>query len=614
MSAPANRITLGTTIDVAAPRATVWSVVADTERLNHQVFGLSKVEIVGLDTNVIHAKGGLLNSEFDEHPWEFFAPERYRTERIYSKGPLKRLLTDVKLDEIEQGTRVSFAQEFDPADGLLGSIARPFLPVQWRRVIARFKKLLSSIRPTEAIVWPYEHAQAEAILARVQSVTDTLKREGVDEVALDRLVDVIAKGADVDAARIRPYAIADQHALSRKKMLETCLHATRAGLLRLSWDLLCPSCEGPGASSSSLKDLRPAAHCPLCDVDIGASFERNIEATFSPSPDVRSVERGTFCLGSPMRTKSWLAQIVIEPKSEKRVDVTLAEGRYRAQTSSVNGQCVVDVREDGERELALRIPHASEGHDALSPQAAPNLVRGPVTVCVKNDDDVPHRLQLAHRAFASEAATAADVTATGLFRDIFGQDALGKDQHIEIGNTAILFTDLVGSTSMYEREGDAVAYALVRAHFERLFVVVEKHEGRVVKTVGDAVMASFPSALLAAEAGLAAVDAIRALSVDDARARGLALRVGVHLGPCLAVEANGNIDYFGRTVNVAARVESLGGRDELVLSDTVRAAYGVEAWLASIKGAQVRADEAMVKGVDRPVQVTRIVRPSSTTG
>jgi class 3 adenylate cyclase len=612
-TATSNTISLATTIDVGAPRDRVWSVVADTEHLNQQVFGLSRIEVTGFDTNVIHAKGGFPGSEFDEQPWEFLAPERYRSERLYTKGPLKRLLTDVKLDEIENGTRVTFAQEIDAAEGVIGTLARPFLPVQWRRVTARFRRLLESISPVERVEWPYEHAQSAAIFARLKPIAESLRKDGVDERALDALLTLVAKAPDADTSRIRPYALADAAGLSRRAMLETCLRATRGGVLRLSWDLLCPSCESPGGTASTLKDLRPEAHCALCDVDIGANFERNIEATFSPSPDIRSVERVMFCLGSPMRMKSWIAQVMVAPGATKTIELSLQEGRYRVQCSSVNGQCVMDVREDGVDNVDIRIPPAAEGQDALVPQATPNLCRGVVKVHVKNDDSVPHRVQVAHRAFASEAATAADVTATGLFRDIFGQDALGPDQHIEIGNTAILFTDLVGSTAMYEREGDATAYGLVRTHFERLFSVVEKHEGRVVKTVGDAVMASFPSALLAAEAGLAAVDAIRSLAHDEPRARGLALRVGVHIGPCLAVEANGNIDYFGRTVNVAARVESLGGRDELVLSDAVRTAYGVDAWVTQITGANVCVDEAMVKGVERPVQVTRIVRPPPTT-
>jgi class 3 adenylate cyclase/carbon monoxide dehydrogenase subunit G len=606
-----NTLTLATTFDVRAPRARVWAVVADTEHLNQQVFGLSRIEILSVDTNVIRAKGGLVGAEFDEHPWEFLSPERYRSERIYTKGPLKRMLTDVKLDETEQGTRVTVFQEVDAADGLLGAIARPFLPVQWRRVMNRFRQLLEGIPPDEQLVWPYEHAQSTAILARMRPIAETLKGDGIDEHALDGLLSLIAKGPDADTSRIRPYALADAAGISRRAMLETCLHATRAGLLRLSWDLLCPSCEGPGGSASTLKDLKPQGHCALCDVDIGANFERNIEATFAPSPDIRSVERVLFCLGSPTRTKSWIAQVIIAPGTTKTIELALGEGRYRVQASSVNGQSVMDVREDGADSVDIRIAPAGTS-DALEPQATRNVRRGVVKVNVKNDDSVAHRVQIAHRAFASEAATAADVTATGLFRDIFGQDALGPDQHIEIGNTSILFTDLVGSTAMYEREGDATAYGLVRTHFERLFAVVEKYEGRVVKTVGDAVMASFPSALLAAEAGLAAVDAIRDLAREEPRARGLALRVGVHIGPCLAVEANGNIDYFGRTVNVAARVESLGGRDELVLSDAVRTAYGVDAWVSQITGADVRVDEAMVKGVERAVQITRIVRPAPT--
>ena len=85
------------------------------------------------------------------------------------------------------------------------------------------------------------------------------------------------------------------------------------------------------------------------------------------------------------------------------------------------------------------------------------------------------------------------------FRDIYRTDMLDVDQELKITSLTFLFTDLKGSTGLYERVGDLVAYDLVRAHF-RLLRIVASEAGAVVKTIGDAVMATFstPDRALAA--------------------------------------------------------------------------------------------------------------------
>ena len=95
--------------------------------------------------------------------------------------------------------------------------------------------------------------------------------------------------------------------------------------------------------------------------------------------------------------------------------------------------------------------------------------------------------------------------------------------------------------------------------------------------------------------------------------KGLQLRVGVHQGPCLAVQANGVADYFGRTVNIAARVEALAASDELVLSQDVAKAPGVAELLEEMAfdGAAVSRDARAVKGIAGEVEVVRVGFPPS---
>jgi class 3 adenylate cyclase len=137
------------------------------------------------------------------------------------------------------------------------------------------------------------------------------------------------------------------------------------------------------------------------------------------------------------------------------------------------------------------------------------------------------------------------------FRDIYRTDTLDINQRLKITSLTFLFTDLKGSTELYERVGDLVAFDLVRAHFDILNGIVAAEAGAVVKTIGDAVMATFPTPDRAVAAALRMRDAMRELNAD------LQVKIGIHEGPCLAVMLNERQDYFGQTVNIAARVQGL---------------------------------------------------------
>jgi class 3 adenylate cyclase len=142
------------------------------------------------------------------------------------------------------------------------------------------------------------------------------------------------------------------------------------------------------------------------------------------------------------------------------------------------------------------------------------------------------------------------------FRDIYRTDTMDVDQRLKITSLTFLFTDLKGSTELYDRVGDLVAFDLVRSHFRVLQEIVALEGGAIVKTIGDAVMATFPTPDRAVAAALRMREAMRSLNEAGGR-EDLLLKIGIHEGPCLAVTLNERQDYFGQTVNIAARVQGL---------------------------------------------------------
>lgn len=603
------------TFHVALPIARTWEVMSDTQHLNQLFFGFEASKVVARDGEKARVRGsfGPLAPEYDEYPWVFEVPRHYKSVRVFPKGVLRRMEWECKLREQDgdaSKTIVEYNFKIETMGGPIGLGAAFESVRRTKRGLARAREFLGKLRPDVVPVWPPANPFRDAVLARAEAAAQKIEPADDDErAALGKLVLHIAEASEPDVAKMRPYELAEAWGLPRRKVLGAFLRSAQAGLLRLSWDLLCPSCEAP-TSVEKLSDLPQGGHCPACDIDFGASFDQNIEATFSPEPAVRASERLVFCHGSPQSTKNWLAQFLVEPRQTHAMQVTLGPGRYRLQAAGINGTTLVDADDNDKGAASVRV--AIEKDPATGaprmPASVATVKAGRVEIVVDNLLDSKRRLQLAHRAFASRAATAADVTATGLYKELFGGEALSPDQHIAVGQRSVLFTDLCGSTAMYERIGDAAAYGLVREHFRLLFAEIEGHGGRVVKTVGDCVMATFDAPIDAARAGKRCIAALRGLKDKDGKAPGLQLKVGVHHGACLAVEANGQIDYFGRTVNIAARVESLAGTDELVLSWTALEDRAVQAFVDECRAAgdNVSNDKKHVKGVENDVDVIRI--------
>ena len=170
----------------------------------------------------------------------------------------------------------------------------------------------------------------------------------------------------------------------------------------------------------------------------------------------------------------------------------------------------------------------------------------------ENATDDEQLFILERTQWSDEAATAAEVTALQMFRDLFASEALRPGEQISVGTLTVLFTDLKNSTMLYREIGDATAFGRVMNHFDVLKQAIADEEGALVKTIGDAVMAVFRRPAAALRAMLVAQQ--RLASPPEGMAP-LTLKAGLHVGPCIAVTLNDRLDYFGTTVNLAARLE-----------------------------------------------------------
>jgi class 3 adenylate cyclase len=389
--------------------------------------------------------------------------------------------------------------------------------------------------------------------------------------------------------------LAEQWKFDDDAMLSVCLAAVVAGLLELRWELVCPGCRLGSEDVGSLSEVTEQGHCQLCDLTFGLDLDRAVEAVFRPAPSVRSIVLGPFCIGSPARSPQVFSQAVVVGGGSATFPVPAEARRYRlfARGGSVAS---VSVGPQAPSTVFLAL---TNGFHPGQINVAP---KGTIELKVEGEE---RHVKLEKAEWANRAATAHRLSLHPTFRQLFSSELLRPGLLLRVSRVAVLFTDLTGSTALYTRVGDAAAFRLVQDHFDVLRRVAYKHGGVVIKTIGDAVMAAFPDEASAVDAALAMQREFVAFRAQHAHGDQVALKVGVHSGPCYAVSANGVLDYFGQTVNLAARLQAAAGAGEVVLAETLADEAVRAGWVAA--SAVVERFSAELKGLDAPVRAARLV-------
>jgi class 3 adenylate cyclase len=432
-------------------------------------------------------------------------------------------------------------------------------------------------------------------MSDIQAQFSVLKQTADPAVAdaIERLID---KGRDHELNRINVLDFAKRTGLDEERVISGFLHASRLGLFDLTWNVLCPGCGGVLDAHSTLKSLRhDDYHCGLCACGYEASVDEQVEVAFTVSPRVRRIaahDPNSLPLWEYFKQVFWSSGVDLNEESFEQLtdDVTLdalelPPGEKAVLSLQLPAQFIIvfepvthsaqfiDVQGEPTRErqqlsLVYNKAHAPVGTTTMRP--------GPLRLSLDNQAGVR---TLPTVFIAAEALhdligkrkpflTAKRMLSNQTFRDVFKADNLNIDQRLKITSLTFLFTDLKGSTALYERVGDLAAFDLVRAHFHALLEIISSEKGAVVKTIGDAVMATFVRPEHAIVAGLRMRAAMDKLN-KERDSNDLVVKIGIHEGPCLAVMLNERQDYFGQTVNIAARVQSLSTSQEIHITGPV---------------------------------------------
>jgi class 3 adenylate cyclase len=456
--------------------------------------------------------------------------------------------------------------------------------------------------------------------ARAQSLF-SIVRQSADADAVAAMEALVRNAPDHELCRVNVLDFATRRGLNEERVIAAFLHAARVGIFELSWNVLCPGCGGVLDATATLRNVHKESYeCALCAAGYEPTLDEMVEVTFTVSPQVRRIaahDPNTLSIWDYFRQIFWSSGVDLPANFEQLIDeitidaVELPPGE-RAQISlQLPAEFVIvfepvthaaqflDVKGEPTRERqALMLTY----NKVRAPTGTLELRPGPLRLSLDNRTDVRvlpsvwiagdllHDLLGKRKPFL----TANRLLSNQTFRDIYRTDTLDVDQGLKITSLTFLFTDLKGSTGLYERVGDLVAYDLVRAHFRLLHEIVASEAGAVVKTIGDAVMATFPTPDRALAAALRMRNAMPGIKDSSGTE-----------GPCLAVTLNDRLDYFGQTVNIAARVQGLAISSSIFATGSV-VQHPVSSKLLVTEGLTPEAQRAALRGIADEVTVYEI--------
>jgi class 3 adenylate cyclase len=492
---------------------------------------------------------------------------------------------------------------------------------------------------------------------------------------ISKLEHHVRTAGDDDLFRVNPLQWASGRGVDEHEAVDLFLHAAKAGLFYMDWNVICPCCGKVMRSLRELHGLQAENTCTVCFRRDQATLDDYVQVTFTIAPAVRTIR---FHQPLALPLDEYIFTYLYEPTAKSAGILTARDamqmfgrhlslvppgGRVTVETTADPGllACVDLFGQqsfallaggdpvDGPQRIAatftdlgfeVPLPALDPGEFNLGPfEYAGTFYRirpGKVTIELESRSAaqvafaviyfpiyglpagvrLPDGTVLADgldaasspaTTFSSPRLTAKRLFASQTFHDLFRAEVFRESEGFRVKDATILFTDLKGSTQLYQQIGDLNAYALVRQHYGILSHAVTNQHGAVVKTIGDAIMATFDRPVDAVAAGL---EMFRELGVmNQTSVQGaLVLKVGIHRGAAISVTLNDRVDYFGQTVNIASRVQGSAGGGELYLTGEMYASPGVAELL---QGASCQVESVLVplRGIDEPLTIHRVTSP-----
>lgn len=472
-----------------------------------------------------------------------------------------------------------------------------------------------------------------------QKIQSLLQYSTLNKEAVHKLGDVLKNMNDWNLLRINPLHFAQQHGLNDNDSIDIFVHGAKIGLFDLYYDLVCPACHGIIHNHNSLGELEQNSfYCALCDIEEPTTLDEIVEVSFTLHSSVKSLDINPFKDLANYQDYFFSANyqdpepvlaffknnlltefFVLAPDERQTISLEVTSNQaYKIVSIEKNAAVLLDFNQNHQeqpKEIDIDIlPTAFTPVKIELPLGSyqfhlKNRTKNTIgCMAMKFDKQGYHEIADQYPTISIPFLTAKMLLNTQSFRDLFRVQQVSETFNVNVKNLTIMFTDLRGSTEMYDKAGDVFAYQLVQTHFKILTETVRQFSGAIVKTMGDAIMATFSRPLDGFLASLEMLNKIEQMNQTwKEGGYEIGLKVGINEGPALAVVNDERIDYFGQSVNIAARVQGLAQAGEVWITQSILESPDVTNELTTI-GYQTEPHSATLKGVGQPTIVHKIFR------
>ena len=414
-----------------------WRLLSDTDRFN-RVAGVNLRFTETVEDGQVKRVGYTdklgMRLHWDEQPFVYEEPRYFKIERRFQDGPAEVMRVELRLSPCDSGTEISYEVQIVPRMAVLWPVlaadARLTVRPQLDTALKRAVQSLDHDAPFDIPPPPLSDEGASKLDDGLRHVQPAALQEG--------LRSMVRTAPPHQQARISPIAVARDWDIDEDEVLTGFLTAVRDGALSMTWELLCPQCQGPKATTDRFGAERTQVHCPSCNIIYDGSFPDSVNVSFKPHTAVRALDVDVECLLSPARTPHVRANVALEPEDSVTLTLELEEGGYLLQPEPSTGNASLEVRED----LDVHEVTADLTADGMVP-AVLRVGAGPVTVHLRS--------QVGHRAHVSvrKRWRPPNVLTAGRLLEVKGAAALlppralGPAIDPEVARHAVLVADQV---------------------------------------------------------------------------------------------------------------------------------------------------------------------------
>ncbi len=596
----------------------LWPYVADTERLNRAI-GLPSVKYrtqkdpqIGL-RRFGQIKLGLMNIDWEEHPFEWIEGQRMGVHRVFSSGPFKTFASFVSLELMPNGgSRLRHKVEIVPRNSfgkLLANIeigwkAQKSLDRVYRRIDKYLQNKSSAAGSDQVDAFEETPRVGGHRKTRLNQRRESLIEQGVAPEIAEVFVDYLASLTPQRAAKIRPLPLADDLKLGVDETIDTCLVAASIGMLDLSWDLLCPTCRAPSDSKNNLADIARHTHCEACDFEFATDLGNAVEMIFQLAKDLGSVDSAVYCIGGPSHAPHVVMQTRIAPNEQVEFETKLGPGSYILRGPKLPYTIAVNITD--KLAASKETIHLPTTPKTIAPV---RMLAGRQSFRLRSE--FPHELlvRLERTATRNDAVTAGQAATLDRFRTLFPTQVVKAGRILQSQQVCMLVTQIFDMDLLYSFGDESLAFEWLSSNMERQTQIVARHRGSVIKTLSEGLVAVFDDIQASVNAAaeilstqrsndfvddeqLATLE--RAMTLSDSKIEsglrgqrsnilnGFAFKVGLHRGRAYISSSNGRIDYFGAALRTAMAVPQMAASG-LIMTDAIYADPQINEWLIAQK-------------------------------